>query len=117
MPAGQQTHRQDRELADLESDGQNGQDLDWEAIAAVADADGVMFSVSVTPHPFLHSYAMHMLCMPVLPLKVLQSLMGHKSISSTKAYMKFFALDVAVRHRVQFAMPESDVVAMPKRLS
>ncbi len=37
-----------------------------------------------------------------IPLKVLQSLMGHKSISSTEVYTKVFALDVAARHRVQF---------------
>ncbi|EFG3526781.1 phage integrase family protein, partial [Escherichia coli] len=51
-----------------------------------------------------------------IPLKVLQSLMGHKSISSTEVYTKVFALDVAARHRVQFAMPESDAVSMLKRI-
>ncbi len=74
-----------------------------EAVAAAA-ADGVTFSVPVTPHTFRHSYAMHMLYAGI-PLKVLQSLMGHKSISSTEVYTKVFALDVAARHRVQFAMP------------
>ena len=49
-----------------------------------------------------------------IPLKVLQSLMGHKSISSTEVYTKVFALDVATRHRVQFSMPESDAVTMLK---
>ena len=49
-----------------------------------------------------------------IPLKVLQSLMGHKSISSTEVYTKVFALDVAARHRVQFSMPESDAVTMLK---
>lgn len=88
---------------------------DWEAVAAAA-ADGVTFSVPVTPHTFRHSYAMHMLYAGI-PLKVLQSLMGHKSISSTEVYTKVFALDVAARHRVQFAMPESDAVAMLKQLS
>lgn len=73
-----------------------------EAVAAAA-ADGVTFSVPVTPHTFRHSYAMHMLYAGI-PLKVLQSLMGHKSISSTEVYTKVFALDVAARHRVQFAM-------------
>ncbi|WP_205740069.1 tyrosine-type recombinase/integrase, partial [Escherichia coli] len=86
-----------------------------EAVAAAA-ADGVTFSVPVTPHTFRHSYAMHMLYAGI-PLKVLQSLMGHKSISSTEVYTKVFALDVAARHRVQFAMPESDAVAMLKQLS
>ncbi len=83
-----------------------------EAVAAAA-ADGVMFSVPVTPHTFRHSYAMHMLYAGI-PLKVLQSLMGHKYISSTEVYTKVFALDVAARHRVQFSMPESDAVTMLK---
>ncbi len=83
-----------------------------EAVAAAA-ADGVTFSVPVTPHTFCHSYAMHMLYAGI-PLKVLQSLMGHKSISSTEVYTKVFALDVAARHRVQFLMPESDAVTMLK---
>lgn len=83
-----------------------------EAVEAAA-ADGVTFSVPVTPHTFRHSYAMHMLYAGI-PLKVLQSLMGHKSISSTAVYTKVFALDVAARHRVQFQMPEADAVAMLK---
>ena len=49
-----------------------------------------------------------------IPLKVLQSLMGHKSISSTEVYTKVFALDVAARHRVQFQMPGTEAVAMLK---
>jgi integrase len=65
-----------------------------EAVDAVA-ADGVTFSVPVTPHTFRHSYAMHMLYAGI-PLKVLQSLMGHKSVSSTEVYMKVFALTDAV---------------------
>ncbi|MGX5056669.1 site-specific integrase [Enterobacter asburiae] len=83
-----------------------------EAVEAAA-ADGVRFSVPVTPHTFRHSYAMHMLYNGI-PLKVLQSLMGHKSISSTEVYTKVFALDVAARHRVKFQMPESEAVAMLK---
>ncbi|EMC6869698.1 site-specific integrase [Hafnia paralvei] len=83
-----------------------------EAVDA-AVADGVTFSVPVTPHTFRHSYAMHMLYAGI-PLKVLQSLMGHKSVSSTEVYTKVFALDVAARHRVQFQMPEADAVAMLK---
>ncbi|EED3619629.1 tyrosine-type recombinase/integrase, partial [Salmonella enterica subsp. enterica serovar Typhimurium] len=47
-------------------------------------------------------------------LKVLQALMGHKSVSSTEVYTKVFALDVAARHRVQFQMPGADAVAMLK---
>ncbi len=82
-----------------------------EAVEAAA-ADGVTFSVSVTPHTFRHSYAMHMLYAGI-PLKVLQSLMGHKS-SSSEVYTKVFALDVAARHRVQFQMPGIEAVAMLK---
>ncbi|EBO3988520.1 hypothetical protein DHU18_13945 [Salmonella enterica] len=78
-----------------------------------AAADGVTFSVPVTPHTFRHSYAMHMLYAGI-PLKVLQSLMGHKSISSTEVYTRVFALDVAARHRVQFQMPGTEAVAMLK---
>lgn len=69
-----------------------------EAVEAAA-ADGVRFSVPVTPHTFRHSYSMHMLYAGI-PLKVL----GHKSVSSTEVYTKVFALDVAARHRVQFQM-------------
>ncbi|WP_443006162.1 MULTISPECIES: site-specific integrase [unclassified Serratia (in: enterobacteria)] len=83
-----------------------------DAVEAAA-ADGVTFSVPVTPHTFRHSYAMHMLYAGI-PLKVLQSLMGHKSISSTEVYTKVFALDVAARHRVPFLMPGAEAVALLK---
>ena len=83
-----------------------------EAVESAA-ADGVTFSVQVSPHTFRHSYAMHMLYNGI-PLKVLQSLMGHKSISSMEVYTKVFALDVAARHRVQFLMPEAEAAAMLK---
>lgn len=83
-----------------------------EAVEAAA-ADGVTFSVPVIPHTFRHSYAMHMLYAGI-PLEVLQSLMGHKSVSSTEVYTKVFALDVAARHRVQFSMPGTEAVAMLK---
>lgn len=83
-----------------------------EAVDSAA-VDGLTFSVPVTPHTFRHSYAMHMLYAGI-PLKVLQSLMGHKSSSSTEVYTKVFALDVAARHRVQFQMSEAEAVAMLK---
>ena len=78
-----------------------------------AAGDGVTLSVPVTPHTFRHSYAMHMLYAGIL-LKVLQSLMEHKSISSTEVYTKVFALDVATRHRVQLHMPGDEAVALLK---
>jgi site-specific recombinase XerD len=70
----------------------------------------------VTPHTFRHSYAMHMLYAGI-PLKALQSLMGHKSMKSTELYTKVFALDVAARLRVQFQMPGTDAVALLKNLN
>lgn len=77
----------------------------------VAAADGVTFSVPVTPHTFRHSYAMHMLYAGI-PLKILQTLMGHKSMSSTEVYTKVFSLDVTARHRVRFEMPGEEAVAL-----
>lgn len=82
-------------------------------MAAAAD-DGVTFSVPVTPHTFRHSYAMHMLYVGI-PLKALQSLMGHKSLTSTEIYTRGFALDVTARHRVQFHMPANEAVAMLRK--
>lgn len=83
-----------------------------EAIEIAAE-DRVTFSVPVTPHSFRHTYAIQMLYAGI-PLKVLQSLMGHKSISSTEVYTKFFALDVAAHHQVQFQMPGIETVALLK---
>lgn len=84
-----------------------------EAVETAA-VDGVTFSVPVTPHTFRHSYAMHMLYAGI-PLKVLQSLMGHKSVTSTEVYTKVFALDVAARHLVQFQMSETEAITILKR--
>lgn len=81
-----------------------------EAVESAA-SDGVTFSVPVTLHTFRHAYAMHMLYAGI-PHKVLQSLMGHKSVSSTELYTKVFALDVAARHRAQFHMPEAEAIGM-----
>ena len=82
---------------------------------AAAAGDGVTFSLPVTPHSFRHCYAMHMLYAGI-PLKALQSLMGHKSMKSTEVYTKVFALDVAARHRVQFHMPGNEAVAMLRKI-
>ncbi len=86
---------------------------DWigEAVEAAA-VDGVTFSCrspAYVPPLLRDAYAV---CRHTT--EVLQSLMGHKSISSTEVYTKVFALDVAARHRVQFQMPEADAVAMLK---
>jgi len=56
---------------------------------------------------------MHMLYVGI-PLKVLQSLTGYKSVSSTEVYKKVFALDVAARHRAQFQMPGIEAVVLLK---
>ena len=58
-----------------------------EAVDAAA-ADGVAFSIPVTLHSFRHSYAMHMLYAGT-PLKVLQSMLGHKGAKSTEIYTRF----------------------------
>jgi integrase len=71
-----------------------------EAVEAAA-ADGVTFSVPVTPHTFRHSYAMHMLYAGI-PLKVLTEPDGPQVDQLDGVYTKVFALDVAARHRVQF---------------
>ncbi len=42
-----------------------------------AEADGVHFSIPVTPHTFRHSYIMHMLYHRQ-PRKVIQALVGHR---------------------------------------
>lgn len=55
-----------------------------DAVARAA-ADGTRFTISVTPHTFHHSSAMHMPYLGI-PLKVLQALMGHRSISPTELY-------------------------------
>lgn len=61
-----------------------------EAVEAAA-ADGVTFSVSVTPHTFRHSYAMHMLYAGI-PLKVLQSLMGHPVLRTPESLVRMIRI-------------------------
>ena len=68
-----------------------------------AASDGVTFPVTVTPHTFRHSYAMHLL-MNGVPQKVLQGLLGHRYSRSTEAYTRVFALDVLAMHGVKFSM-------------
>lgn len=72
---------------------------------AVDDAAraGIRLSISVSPHTFRHSFAMHMLYHHV-PAKVLQSLLGHEKFESTEVYTKVFALDVAAGHQVRFSL-------------
>ncbi|EIR2617852.1 site-specific integrase [Salmonella enterica subsp. enterica serovar Miami] len=58
-----------------------------------AEADGVHFSIPVTPHTFRHSYIMHMLYHRQ-PKKVIQALVGHKDPRSMEVYTRVFALAV-----------------------
>ncbi len=71
-------------------------------------------STPITPHTFRRLYAMHLWYAGV-PLKVLQGLVGHKSLTSTEVYTQVFALDVAARHRVQFSIPGTERVAVLKQ--
>lgn len=68
-----------------------------------AESDGVTFPITVTPHTFRHSFAMHLL-MNGVPQKVLQGLLGHRYSRSTEAYTRVFALDVLAMYGVQFSM-------------
>lgn len=75
-----------------------------------AEADGVHFSIPVTPHTFRHSYIMHMLYHRQ-PRKVIQALAGHKDPRSMEVYTRVFALDMAAT----LAVPLPVTVAMPRR--
>lgn len=66
-----------------------------------AAADGVHFSIPVTPHTFRHSYIMHMLYHRQ-PKKVIQALAGHKDPRSMEVYTRVFALDMAATLAVPF---------------
>lgn len=66
-----------------------------------AEADGVHFSIPVTPHTFRHSYIMHMLYHRQ-PRKVIQALAGHRDPRSMEVYTRVFALDMAATLAVPF---------------
>lgn len=66
-----------------------------------AGADGVHFSIPVTPHTFRHSYIMHMLYHRQ-PRKVIQALVGHKDPRSMEVYTRVFALELAATIAVPF---------------
>ncbi|SNY79811.1 Site-specific recombinase XerD [Enterobacter sp. CC120223-11] len=68
---------------------------------ALAETDGVHFSVPVTPHTFRHSYIMHMLCHRQ-PKKVIQALVGHKDPRSMEACTRVFALELAATIAIPF---------------
>lgn len=52
-----------------------------------AEADGVHFSIPVTPHTFRHSYIMHMLYHRQ-PRKVILALAGHRDPRSMEVYTR-----------------------------
>lgn len=76
-----------------------------------AGRDGVRFSISVIPHAFRHSFAMHLLYGHVHP-KILQGLMGHEKFESTEVYTKIFALDVAASQQVRFSLDTQDALQL-----
>lgn len=69
--------------------------------ASRASADGVHFSIPVTPHTFRHIYIMHMFYHRQ-PKKVIQALAGHKDPRSMEVYTRVFALDMAATLAVPF---------------
>lgn len=77
-----------------------------------AARDSVTFSLpTITPKTFRHSFAMHLIQYRV-PLKVVQSYMGHAEIASTEVYTKVFALDVGYQREVRFTVPLGEVAAL-----
>jgi len=76
-----------------------------------AKRDNVTLSISVSPHTFRHSFAMHLLYGHVHP-KVLQGLMGHEKFESTEVYTKIFALDVAASQQVRFTLDTRDALQL-----
>ena len=77
--------------------------LNWlNAATARAASDGVTFPITVTPHTFRHSFAMHLL-MSGVPQKVLQGLLGHRYARSTEVYTRVFTLDVLTGQGLSFS--------------
>ncbi|HDU8656065.1 TPA: tyrosine-type recombinase/integrase [Morganella morganii subsp. morganii] len=67
-----------------------------------ATADGFSFITGpVTCHTFRHSFAMHLIFHGV-PLKLIQSYLGHKKSSSTDVYTKIFTLDAMMHFDISF---------------
>ena len=80
-----------------------------------AEADGVHFSIAVTPHTFRHSYIMHMLYHRQLR-KVIQALAGHKDPRSMEVYTRVFALDMAATLAVPFTGDGRDAAEILRSL-
>lgn len=74
-----------------------------------AAADGIHFSVPVTPHVFRHSYAMHLLLCGHVHIKRLQAYLGHRSVTTTEIYTAVLALDAAATElRLAFEVSPCD---------
>lgn len=80
-----------------------------------AEADGVHFSIPVTPHTFRHSYIMHMLYHRQ-PRKVIQALAGHRDPRSMEVYTRVFALDMAATLAVPFTGEGRDAAEILRTL-
>ena len=80
-----------------------------------AEADGVHFSIAVTPHTFRHRYIMHMLYHRQLR-KVIQALAGHKDPRSMEVYTRVFALDMAATLAVPFTADGRDAAEILRSL-
>ncbi|WP_254919541.1 site-specific integrase [Pantoea sp. VS1] len=80
-----------------------------------ANADGVFFSIPVTPHTFRHSWVMHLLYHRQ-PLKVIQALAGHKDARSIEVYTRVFALDVVATLAVSFSGEGAEAAAVLRSL-
>lgn len=84
--------------------------MNWLARATdAAERDRVKLSIS--PHTFRNSYAMHPLYGHVHP-KVLHSLLGHEKLESTEVYTKIFALDVTASQQLRFILDTRDALEL-----
>ncbi|MGF7483534.1 tyrosine-type recombinase/integrase [Providencia sp. SP181] len=67
-----------------------------------ANAKGIDYLVDpITCKTFRHSFAMHLIFHGV-PLKLIQSYLGHKKSSSTDVYTKIFTLDAMMHFDISF---------------
>ncbi|MHB9331393.1 tyrosine-type recombinase/integrase [Phytobacter ursingii] len=77
--------------------------LNWlNSAVSRAKCDGVTFPVTITPHTFRHSFAMHLL-MSGVPQRTIQGLLGHRYARSTEVYTRVFSLDVLTGNGLSFS--------------
>ena len=79
------------------------------------EADGVYFTIQVTPHTLRRSYIMHMLYHRH-PRKVIQALVGHMDPHLVEVYTRVFALDMAATLAVPFTGDGRDTVEILRAL-